>query len=61
MLDYTPCQKRMRAYDKACDRLTNELDISNILFQLRDIHGMIHYMKTDRHRQMSKFQIDQVI
>ena len=47
--DYTPCQKRQRSYDKASEKLNDELEVSTILQKIRDIHGMTHYLKMHDH------------
>lgn len=43
--DYLPCEKREKAYDKVVDRLTDELEITNILNMLRDLKGITEFLK----------------
>lgn len=59
--DYTTCQKRQRSYEKAQQKITDELEISNLLKKMRDLNGMISFMKTKRLRHLNNYHKDRVI
>ena len=56
-----PCKKRQKTCNRAEEKLNDELELTSLLHKISNMHGMLQYLMTERHKNLMTYHSDKVI